>query len=273
MGERRSTVLARRQPGASDRARRRDASSVRRSAGAARGGVSELQCGRIAGAGRDLQAGYAHGARRGRLRHVGVAPRRVRCPCSRRAGAGSSTRSAPRSGTATIAATRHTRRSPANTTAGIRAQPPHAQRRRRPRIDSRKDEKKIWMPTINSDAATTARRSSASEPKPCEIQRHDDHRRPSRCPTSANSAAQQQAVLESKARAHAVEPRVPLAHEVRAVGVRAQAQREHLRADDHQQRAADQRVHAPIASEEVQARRRRARRSACRRRRARRRGR
>ena len=73
-------------------------------------------------------------------------------------------------------------------------------------------------------------------------------------PTSMKQAAEQQAVLEAKARAHAVEPGVLLAHEVGAVGVRAQPEREHLRADDHQQRAADQRVHAPRAAEEVEAR-------------------
>ena len=108
------------------------------------------------------------------------------------------------------------------------------------------------MPTISSDAATTARRSWASEPKPWAIQvprmhaaQHEagEHER----------AAEQQAVLEPEARAHAVEPGVLLAHEVGAVGVRAEPEREHLRADDHQQRAADQRVHAPGAPEEVEA--------------------
>ena len=86
-------------------------------------------------------------------------------------------------------------------------------------------------------------------------------------------AAEQQAVLEAEARAHAVEPGVLLAHEVGAVGVRAQPQREHLGADDHQQRAADQRVHAPGAPEEVEARADERRRSACRGRRAARRAR
>ena len=125
-----------------------------------------------------------------------------------------------------------------------------AHRRRSPRMLSRNDEKKIWIPTIISEAAITARCSSASEPKPCEIHVDEDHA-PDDDADEHEHAAQQQAVLEAKARAHAVEPRVVLAHEVRAVRVRAQAQRQHLRADDHQQRAADQRVHAPRAAEEV----------------------
>ncbi len=108
------------------------------------------------------------------------------------------------------------------------------------------------MPTISTEAATTARRSSLSEPKPWEIQvamitppQHeaDQH----------EQAAQHQPVLEPEAGAHPVEPGVLLAHEVGAVGVRAQPQGEDLRADDHQQRAADDRVHAPGAAEEVQA--------------------
>ena len=76
---------------------------------------------------------------------------------------------------------------------------PHAQRRRRPRIESRNDEKKIWIPTITSEAAITARCSSESEPKPCEIQvaritaahhQPDEHER----------AAQQQTVLQAETR-------------------------------------------------------------------------
>ncbi len=38
--------------------------------------------------------------------------------------------------------------------------------RRRPRIESRNDEKKIWIPTMISVAARTAMRSSESTPKP-----------------------------------------------------------------------------------------------------------
>ncbi len=67
-------------------------------------------------------------------------------------------------------------------------------------------------------------------------------------------ATEQQAVLEPKAAAHTIEPGVLLAHEVRAVGVRAETEREHLRADDHQQRAPDQRVQAPRATQHVDAR-------------------
>ena len=43
-------------------------------------------------------------------------------------------------------------------------------RRRSPRIESKNDEKKIWMPTMISVAASTASRSCASAPKPCSIQ-------------------------------------------------------------------------------------------------------
>src|SRR3712207_7634862 len=46
--------------------------------------------------------------------------------------------------------------------------------------------------------------------------------------------------LEPEACAHPVEPRLALTHEVGAVGVSAQAERQHLRADDHQQGAAHQ---------------------------------
>ena len=102
---------------------------------------------------------------------------------------------------------------------------------------SRNDEKKIWMPTMISAAASTASRSSESAPKPRSIQMPDDHRGRSTTPASDDRAAEQQAVLEPEARAHAVEPGVLLAHEVGAVGVGAEAERQHLRADDHQQRA------------------------------------
>ena len=59
-------------------------------------------------------------------------------------------------------------------------------------------------------------------------------------------------MLEPEARAGAVEPGLVLAHEVRAVGVRAEPEREHLRAHDHQQRAADQRVDAPRTAEQFE---------------------
>ncbi len=42
--------------------------------------------------------------------------------------------------------------------------------RRSPRIESRNEEKKIWIPTMISVAASTASRSSASAPKPLSIQ-------------------------------------------------------------------------------------------------------
>src|SRR3712207_8490874 len=46
-----------------------------------------------------------------------------------------------------------------------------------------------------------------------------------------------QPVLQREAGAHPVEPLVALAHEVRAVGVGAQAQGHDLGSDDHEQRA------------------------------------
>ena len=80
-------------------------------------------------------------------------------------------------------------------------------RRRRPRMDSRNEEKKTWMPMMTSAAASTARRSSDSSPKPRWIQvttmPRDDHDA-----GEQRDAAEQQPVLEPEARAHAVEPRV-----------------------------------------------------------------
>ena len=58
-------------------------------------------------------------------------------------------------------------------------------------------------------------------------------------------------MLEPVARPHRVEPGVLLAHEIGAVGVRAQPEGEDLRADDREQRAADQGVDVPAAAEEV----------------------
>ena len=102
---------------------------------------------------------------------------------------------------------------------------------------SRKEEKKIWMPTMISVAASTARRSSESSPKPRSIQMPEDHGAATTRPASHDRPAEEQAVLEPEARAHAVEPGVLLAHEVGAVGVGAEPEREHLRADDHEQRS------------------------------------
>ena len=110
--------------------------------------------------------------------------------------------------------------------------------------------KKICRPTMTSAAASTARRSSESWPKPRSIQMTtivDRHREADERVTPA----EHEAVLEPEARAHAVEPRVLLAHEVRAVGVRAQPERDDLDADDHQQRAGDHRVQVPLAAEDV----------------------
>ncbi len=82
---------------------------------------------------------------------------------------------------------------------------PHG--RRRPRMLSRNDEKKIWMPTIMSVAARIARRSSDSAPKPRLIQM-PTMVAATRSPTSDDGSAEQQPVLEAEARPHAVEPGV-----------------------------------------------------------------
>ena len=71
-------------------------------------------------------------------------------------------------------------------------------------------------------------------------------------PGEHDRAAEQQAVLEPVAGAHAVEPAVALAHEVGRVGVRADAERHDLGADDRQQRAGDQRVDVPLAAEDAE---------------------
>src|SRR3954466_9140014 len=67
-----------------------------------------------------------------------------------------------------------------------------------------------------------------------------------------HAATQKQTVLQAEARTHALEPRVPVAHEVHAVRVCAEPERAYLRPDDHQQRAGDHRVQLPLASEQRQ---------------------
>ena len=99
---------------------------------------------------------------------------------------------------------------------------------------------------------SSARRSSDRAPNPRSIQMPTMIAQ-STTPAEDEHAAEREAVLEPEARAHAVEPRVLLAHEVRAVGVRAEAERHHLGADDHEQRAGDHRVQVPRAAEHVRA--------------------
>ena len=106
-------------------------------------------------------------------------------------------------------------------------------------------------PTMMSVAASTARFSSASAPKPWLIQ-SITMTAPTMTPASTIAAAEQEAVLEPVAGAHPVEPAVALAHEVRRVGVGAHAQRHDLGADDGQQRAADERVDVPLAAEHAE---------------------
>ena len=114
----------------------------------------------------------------------------------------------------------------------------------------RNEEKKIWMPTMISAAASTARRSSESAPNPRSTQMPTITAATTQ-PGEHDRAAEQQAVLEPEAGPHAVEPGVLLAHEVGAVRVGAQAERQHLRPDDHQQRAGDHRVQVPLAPEHL----------------------
>ncbi len=99
-----------------------------------------------------------------------------------------------------------------------------------------------------SVAASTARRSSESCPNPWLIQ-SIRMTAPRTMPANASPAAEHQPVLELEACAHPVKPAVPLAHEVGAVGVGADAERHDLGADDRQQRPADQRVDVPVAPE------------------------
>ena len=73
---------------------------------------------------------------------------------------------------------------------------------------SRNEEKKIWMPTIISVAASTARRSSESCPKPRSIHTTDDERGDPEA-GEHDRAAEQQPVLEPEAGPHPVEPRGP----------------------------------------------------------------
>ncbi len=119
---------------------------------------------------------------------------------------------------------------------------------------SRNEEKKICRPTIISSEATIARRSSESAPSPCSIQCTTmisaDHKAAER-----DEPAEREAVLEAEAGPHRVEPGILLAHEVRAVGVRAQTEREDLSADDRQQCTADQRMQVPSTAEDVDLRR------------------
>ena len=75
---------------------------------------------------------------------------------------------------------------------------------------------------------------------------------PTMTPASMIAAAEHQAVLELVAGAHAVEPAVAFAHEVRRVGVGAHAQGHDLGADDGQQRAGDERVDVPLAAEDAE---------------------
>ena len=122
--------------------------------------------------------------------------------------------------------------------------------RRRPSIDRRKDEKKIWMPTTISVAAKTASCSSASSPSPRSIQRMTITAANTR-PTKRDRAAHEQAVLEPEAVARALEPGLALLHEVDAVRMRAQPERDDLCPDDREQRAEDHRVQLPGPAEDV----------------------
>src|SRR5205814_2155006 len=62
--------------------------------------------------------------------------------------------------------------------------------------------------------------------------------------------AEQQTVLEADPRARSFEPGVPVAELVDGVRAPAQAEADELRADDDEQRAADQRVDEEAAAED-----------------------
>ena len=104
---------------------------------------------------------------------------------------------------------------------------------------------------ISAEAATSSR-SSDSTPKPRWIQ-VKTMTAGDQGAGAGDRRAGQQAVLEAEAGAHAVEPRLALAHEVAAVRVGAQAEPEHLRPDDGEQRARDHRVQLPLAAEQLDA--------------------
>ena len=104
------------------------------------------------------------------------------------------------------------------------------------------------MPMMISVAARTARLSSRGAPKPWVIQSITIPV-PITTPPNDHRAAEHQPVLQPVARAHPVEPAVLLAHEVGAVGVGADPERDDLRADDRQQCSRDQCMDVPLAAE------------------------
>ena len=110
--------------------------------------------------------------------------------------------------------------------------------------------KNTWMPATIAVAATIASRSSESVPKPRAIHVPDDHgaeRRGRRGRATAPSSSP----CSSRIRpSHLSNQRIALAELEVAVGAAAEAEPDHLGADDDQQRAADQRVSVERAARE-----------------------
>ncbi len=117
----------------------------------------------------------------------------------------------------------------------------------------RKEEKKTWIPTMMRAAASIASRSSDRAPKPRSAQ-ITPITTARTSPGAGDRAAEQQPVLEAETAPLALEPGMLHAHEVGAVGLRAQPKREHLRPYDHQQRSGDHRVQVPLAPEQLEPR-------------------
>ena len=125
--------------------------------------------------------------------------------------------------------------------------------RRRPRIESTNEVKKIWTPATTTVAARRATSPWPSEPAPLASQSTtiDD---PADQARERRRAAREQTVLERDAAAHPLEERIPHAHEVEAVGARDQPEHDHLDPDDDEQRAADLRVDVELPPEDRQLR-------------------
>ena len=118
-------------------------------------------------------------------------------------------------------------------------------------MESRNDEKKIWMPTMISVAASTGQ-VLVGELSEAVVDPLDDDEDADRAAGHDEHAAERQAVLERVAGPHPVKPPVSLGHEVRRVGVGADPERHHLRPDDRQQGAADEGVDVPGAAEHAE---------------------
>ena len=124
-----------------------------------------------------------------------------------------------------------------------------SRRRRRPRIESRKDVKKISPPTAISVAPRIATRVSLSTPKPCAAQRPNTTAK-STTPVTTTIAARR-SPCSSRNRARSRSKRfVLVADEVGAVGTRAETEADRLHAEQDQEAAEDQGVDVEAAPED-----------------------